>query len=326
MIIIFEHEYLSSLIFSMIFVAQAAPMAAWYTFGSPILMNLGFYEDEVSSSTAFGILMSMAGLIGTPLGGYLLDLIDPGGYFDSDRKHMYVYYRRQPFLHTTEEVEFGESYNEPDTRQQSDKTSYGSNKFQLSTVKYNLYLLVQRACALLYWLSLLIFLCFVLAVFTDNKGLFLFLITLAFTLCHATSASILISQSIELKHCYQGIASEISLLFLHSLGDLPATIVTGLLKNHYAPDCGLDATGRECRQESGDLRWVVFHMGLWSIGAVAFFALAWWEASDLCRHKVSEYNLERTSSKKRKRRARKKKGSDEKTIMMQRLLTTEYDH
>lgn len=46
------------------------------TFGSAFIIALGFFDTETEASSIFGIIISIAGLIGTPLGGYLIDQSD----------------------------------------------------------------------------------------------------------------------------------------------------------------------------------------------------------------------------------------------------------
>lgn len=304
-------------------------MAAWGTFGSAILMNLGFYENEVASSTAFGILISMAGLIGTPLGGYALDWLDPGGYSDNGaQRHVYVYYRRQPFLHTLEEQEAGES---DDERTDSQKTDTGSGKTVAPDNKRHLYIFSQRACAYLYWTSMLSFLCFIVAVFANGKGLFLFLLTMGFLLIHATSAAVAVIQAVELKHSYQCIASEIAIFLSHLLGDVPAVILTGILKSSLAPSCAIDCTDSDCVAQSGDLRWVVFFIGLWLFVAMFCSFIAWRCCSDICLRKVAELNRQQQESERlkrakhlklhgRKNSKKKKKTTNQKPIEQRSLL------
>lgn len=59
--------------------AQTATLVGVSTFGSAFMMGLGFFQSESESSTFFGILISIAGIVGTPLGGAILDGIAPPG-------------------------------------------------------------------------------------------------------------------------------------------------------------------------------------------------------------------------------------------------------
>ena len=52
---------------------QAAVLCGLGTFGSAFLMGLGYFDSETAASSTFGIVVCLAGVVGTPLGGLLLD-------------------------------------------------------------------------------------------------------------------------------------------------------------------------------------------------------------------------------------------------------------
>lgn len=61
--------------------AQAAVLCGLGTFGSAFLMGLGYFDTETAASSTFGSVVCLAGIIGTPLGGLLLDY-NMSGYKD----------------------------------------------------------------------------------------------------------------------------------------------------------------------------------------------------------------------------------------------------
>ena len=52
---------------------QAAVLCGLGTFGSAFLMGLGYFDSETAASSTFGSVVCLAGILGTPLGGFLLD-------------------------------------------------------------------------------------------------------------------------------------------------------------------------------------------------------------------------------------------------------------
>lgn len=62
------------------YTAQTGALIGLSTFGSAFIMGLGYFDSEVHSSTCFGALVSVAGIIGFPLGGFILD------YFSAQSK------------------------------------------------------------------------------------------------------------------------------------------------------------------------------------------------------------------------------------------------
>lgn len=55
------------------YTAQTGALIGLSTFGSAFIMGLGYFDSEVQSSTCFGAVVSVAGIIGFPLGGFILD-------------------------------------------------------------------------------------------------------------------------------------------------------------------------------------------------------------------------------------------------------------
>lgn len=146
-------------------------------------------------------------------------------------------------------------------------------------LKYRQYCAVERCCALLYWTALLASLCFTLTIFAQNQTLFLFFITLAFALCYLSSAAIVMGQSVEMSRSYQSVSSEIGLLLLHMLGDVPGPIIGGYIKGYLAPNCMESSRSVDCRSDPSGLRWSIFWVGLWSFGGLVCFAVAWHRCS-----------------------------------------------
>ena len=61
---------------SMGYAAQNAALIGLSTFGSAFIIGIGFWDTETEASSIFGVVISVAGLVGTPLGGWLIDYYD----------------------------------------------------------------------------------------------------------------------------------------------------------------------------------------------------------------------------------------------------------
>ena len=57
------------------YTAQTGALIGLSTFGSAFIMGLDYFDSEVQSSTCFGAVVSVAGIIGFPLGGFILDYL-----------------------------------------------------------------------------------------------------------------------------------------------------------------------------------------------------------------------------------------------------------
>jgi len=55
------------------YAANTGMMIGISTFGSGMLLEFGYFKTEAASSIVFGAMISLAGMIGTPLGGYIMD-------------------------------------------------------------------------------------------------------------------------------------------------------------------------------------------------------------------------------------------------------------
>ena len=58
------------------YAAQNAALIGLSTFGSAFIIGIGFWDTETEASSIFGVVISVAGLVGTPLGGWLIDRYD----------------------------------------------------------------------------------------------------------------------------------------------------------------------------------------------------------------------------------------------------------
>jgi MFS transporter, Spinster family, sphingosine-1-phosphate transporter len=58
------------------YAAQTGALIGLSTFGSSFVMALGFFNTETEASTFFGVVISLAGILGTPMGGILLDKLN----------------------------------------------------------------------------------------------------------------------------------------------------------------------------------------------------------------------------------------------------------
>lgn len=55
------------------YAAETFMLIGLSTFGSAFIIGLGFFDNEAESSAVFGVVVSVSGVVSTPLGGFLLD-------------------------------------------------------------------------------------------------------------------------------------------------------------------------------------------------------------------------------------------------------------
>ena len=76
------------------YAAQNAALIGLSTFGSAFIIGIGFWNTETEASSIFGVVISVAGLVGTPLGGWLVD------YYDEKLKRQIHQYNEKDGLST----------------------------------------------------------------------------------------------------------------------------------------------------------------------------------------------------------------------------------
>jgi MFS family permease len=259
------------------YAAQTAALIGLSTFGSAFMMGLGYFDSESEASTVFGLLVSVAGLIGTILGGVLLDRLLTKNADD---------------ISVAEALESvaGEGGGGGRARRNSDDIMntlldpeahphhHGEAKEEHTQELGNITKLI--ACS-----SCVGVLALVLNYFVYDKGLFLFMTTLGclFIFVCGSGINMGIMLSVPRKHRSFGIA--IMAVCIHAFGDVPSPIIAGFLKDYLAPGCvpssedaddGNIASSDACRDDNHGLRVTMLVVNMWLLWTVVFFALAWW--------------------------------------------------
>lgn len=252
------HSVFSSSIFICLvlgYAAQTGSLIGISTFGSPLLMGLGYFETETEASTTFGVLVSVAGVIGSLGGGLILD---------ARAKHSAREYAEQRAVETG-------ALSIVDQEDAGVAVEVGLGSIEL--VINSLYL--KQACAMVWVCSVCGSLCLWSAFVLYDKVAFLLVVGLGCTFIFFTTPGInlAIMQAVSQKN--RSFAIAICNLLIHALGDVPSPIIAGLLKDKLAPNCsGVDAASDQCRADNMGLRWTFFFVNLWLGWAVIFFGFA----------------------------------------------------
>jgi MFS family permease len=251
--------------------AQTAVLIGLSTFGSALLLGLGFFDTESDASTIFGILISIAGIIATPLGGYIVDSLQHPGESNSTADENNV---------NINVLVVGEF--EPDII--IDK----NENLEEYPSRHDI-LVIEQACMFMYWASLLSSLLYCLAVFCPDGSSLLSLLTIASAFCFSTNAGVALGQIASVPKRYQSFALAVAALILHGLGDVPSPILAGYIKDTLAPACvngdsGVPnetnpSAGIVCRAQGSGLRWFMLWISLWLFWSVFWFGCAWWVCS-----------------------------------------------
>lgn len=149
-------------------------------------------------------------------------------------------------------------------------------------------MLISRVSTMLYWSSLVSAVLFSLAIYCHDRISFLTLIGFACATTFVTNAGVALGQILSVRKPTQSFALAFAALILHAFGDVPSPIITGYLKDYFAPDC-VDrlslsdsedeavhgASSVACRAQGDGQRWCMFLLSIWLFWGVVWFGTAW---------------------------------------------------
>ena len=156
-----------------------------------------YIHTETQSSSIFGILVSLAGIISTPLGGFLID------YLTIIRSQNY---RGQNYG--------GQNY---DRKIKNYQTKLSKNILEIITLQTSLYIIIISntfGC---------IILCILYIIY--NKIIYLITIFLGIFCIFLSAASVNIVIMLSVHEQYRAFAVGISMLGLHMFGDVPRYVI-----------------------------------------------------------------------------------------------------
>ena len=245
--------------------AQTATLIGVSTFGSAFMMGLGYYDTEAQSSTVFGILISIAGIVGTPVGGLVLDWC----------------LALAPITKQIDDVASNASYGtEPDVDIIETKVDSIDDPKKKALALHQIFILN-------YWSTLAGVLLLALTYFVYSQGLYLTIITIGCCIIFFTYPAINLSVMLSVNHVNRSLAIALVCIIGHVFGDVPSPIIVGYMKDYFAPDCiaqqnaddavaGNIAASSECRADGIGLRFTMFLVFIYMYSTVIFFGIAWY--------------------------------------------------
>jgi len=206
--------------------AVAAVVVTLGTFGGASILALELFDSEQVAAILFGSAAAVAGIIGTPLGGNLVDKLLARHLED-------------------------ESYSE---------------------------LLAALLPQINVSIGVSVLFCFPTCIIT-NPVVFIVFLFFAWVSLFTAQSGILMSVMMSVDTAHRSNSIAFTTLFSHLLGDVPAPIIFGLLKDTLAPACNIVGSGgfenpEECKQQHGGIRLTLAVMYSWMLISIAFFELA----------------------------------------------------
>uniref|UniRef100_A0A7S2KW68 Major facilitator superfamily (MFS) profile domain-containing protein n=1 Tax=Skeletonema marinoi TaxID=267567 RepID=A0A7S2KW68_9STRA len=216
------------------------------TFGGAFILALQLFDDEKVAATWFGITAALAGVIGTPLGGSLVDKIL---------------------------ARYGAGDNDNDGGASS--SGLRGEGIDDSLRHPIIASILPRMNALVAAAMLFIFPTLAM----QDAAFFLFFLFVGWTLLFATQTGISICAMLSVKNAHRPNALAFISIAGHLLGDVPLPIILGLIKDRLAPGCKVGEDGsfskpEECASQEKGVRATLAIAYVWVLWALVFFELA----------------------------------------------------
>jgi len=219
--------------------AQCGSLIGLGTYGSSFGIALGYFDDEASSSTIFGLVLSLSGLFGSYVGGVLVDIITV-----KELKKFKIF---------KEDSENDEFFNK--------QLTIGPRKL---TVKEAIVL--KALVMITMWASLIgtILLCGVS--FCATKSLFFLVAFFGCTIDFITTAPMNYSTILSVVSSSSSLAIGLNSGVQHLFGDVPSPIIVGFIKDELAPQCTgsiEQLTSDACRSEAQGIKNTMLITNIW---------------------------------------------------------------
>ena len=211
------------------------------TFGGAFILALQLFDDEKVAATWFGITAALAGVIGTPIGGGLVDKV-------LER--------------------YGVGENDGTISVRGDSVDDSLRHPIIASILPRMNALVAVG---------MVFVFPTLAM--QNPTFFLCFLFVGWTLLFATQTGISICAMLSVSNAHRPNALAFISIAGHLLGDVPLPIVLGFIKDHLAPACKVGEDGTfsspdECQSQEKGVRSTLAIAYAWVLWSLFFFEVA----------------------------------------------------
>lgn len=259
---------------SLAYAAQSAVLMGLSTFGSAFMMGLGYFDTESEASTLFGVVISLAGMISTPLGGVILDKL----LADHRSQASEAQARSTSIVEEVlEEIDEQQLHQLAPLVADSEASLPAGEVYSEKRVKT-----LKTIVLYIGILNVVGGAVTALVFFSYSKGLFLFLVAVGCSLIFMSTSGITMGVMLSVPLTSQSFAIAVNNVCLHGFGDVPSPVIVGLIKDTLAPGCiakedddGNIAASQDCRDDGQGIRLTMLLTTLWIIWAIFFFFLAW---------------------------------------------------
>mmetsp|Transcript_10166 Transcript_10166/g.21841 ORF Transcript_10166/g.21841 Transcript_10166/m.21841 type:complete len:419 (+) Transcript_10166:1-1257(+) len=247
------------------YAAMIGVVSSLGTFGGAFILALQLFDDERTAAVCFGIAAALSGVIGTPLGGKLVDRVMERHFHQENHNPNH-------------------DHNQNHTTTTSSSTSSSPIANTTNPMGLNIDPTTRNTLlsSLLPRLNLLVLLAvlFVLpTLLMQQAAFFLSFLFLGWTFLFATQTGLMVSAMLTVDRAHRPNALAFLTLTSHILGDVPAPIALGWIKDRLAPECRIGEDGdfedpEGCAEEEEGVRLGLGVAYLWMGWSLVFFEVA----------------------------------------------------
>uniref|UniRef100_A0A0G4FTI3 Major facilitator superfamily (MFS) profile domain-containing protein n=1 Tax=Chromera velia CCMP2878 TaxID=1169474 RepID=A0A0G4FTI3_9ALVE len=267
------------------YASYSAVIMGLTTYGSPIMIGLGFYHDELEASTILGAVVSFAGIVGTMVGGWLLSVEQKHGNKEKLRSRSFDGVEEGNMRRLEEDEESAAGVLAGSSAVGGKEGEGAIASLETTAEDKNAQDEAERArgllecCRVISLWSCIGVVVFFIAILMQTRFLFLLGLFLGLSCIFATQPGTNLAVMLTVPPQNRPLAVAMVTLLLHVLGDVPSPLVIAQLKSSWAPNCTFSADMdkeeydeqlEKCKGDRSGLRWVLIVTSLW----LAWMALA----------------------------------------------------
>ena len=253
------------------YAAQCFSLIGLSTFGSKFLMNLNYFKSETEASVTFGIIVCLAGIIGTPLGGIILDKIT------AYKRHHNAAINNKSVIFGSFSGKSAHGAYEPLVNRindDADDADLISNDKGMKYISETDLEVLHSDTQIMTVASFIGFISMTIVYFTHSKVFFLMIVFTGMLFIFLATSGINLGIMLSVPLQNRSFAIALSSVLIHLFGDVPSPIIAGYLLDELAPGCsGTTDDDTECKKDADGIRLTILLISLWLIWTVIFFAL-----------------------------------------------------
>eukprot|EP01138_Halocafeteria_seosinensis_P015810 gb/GECG01016135.1/.p1 GENE.gb/GECG01016135.1/~~gb/GECG01016135.1/.p1 ORF type:complete len:581 (+),score=35.98 gb/GECG01016135.1/:1-1743(+) len=257
------------------YAGYAAVTAGFASFGAEVLQDMGIFSSPLQASLIFGGIVSFTGLLGAPLGGWLIDYHQKILVRRAQRREAVAGTSNSAYDYSTEVelasasddqnddnhsrplIQEGEKSIMKDEVIDEDKLEEEATSLQALDLK-----LVTACPQIFLWTLIGAILCAVSVWMAKTKALFLFVFSLGCLGLFLSTSGVNLAIMASVPPRHRPFALGLGTIITHGFGDVPSPVAIGALSDQLSPEHCSDGH-KDCTRSFKGLQLTIFIVSLW---------------------------------------------------------------